>query len=269
MKIHRLQRNSQPQVSVFYNFANKTSCMDAVVYKKFSALKFSDKWSVVEDKDVEFYKLADQYYKEYHFRPAYVRPRENLLENVRFEFDKPPLDIYDLHKEFHIPTSYLISDKLATILREFKLQEHVIFPGIRYTVDGEERTDMHFLYFYNFLDELIDYPASTFWALNPRVLEDEYAGKKVQSEDIVEDNLKLDSLESKWFTTYILEDRSTMAEIALKNLKSPLISELAFFNLRLFNKGEYMSPELAAGIEENGITGIEYLQDGIFSVIRE
>lgn len=242
--------------------------MDAVVYKKFSAVKFSDNWSVVDDKDVEFYKLADQYYKEYHFRPGHVRPRENLLENIRFEFDKPPMDVYDLHKEFHIPTSYLISDKLATILSEFNLQEHVIFPGIRYTVNGEERRDMHFLYFYNFLDELIEYPASSFWALNPRVLEDEYAGTKVQSEDIVEDDIKLNSWESKGRVTYILDDRSTVAEIAIKDLQSPLISELDFFNLRLFNKGEYMSPELASGIEENEITGIKYLQDCIFSVIR-
>jgi len=136
-------------------------------------------------------------------------------------------------------------------------------------INGEERSDMHFLYFYNFLDELIDYPASSFWALNPRVLEDEYAGKKVQSEDIVEDNLKLESWISKGHVTYILDDRSTVAEIAIRDLKSPLISQLDFFNLRLFNKGEYMSPELASGIEENEITGIKYLQDCIFSVIRE
>ncbi|GEM_PF-5631688 len=128
---------------------------------------------------------------------------------------------------------------------------------------------MHFLYFYNFLDELIEYPASSFWALNPRVLEDEYAGKKVQSEDIVEDNLKLESWISKGHVTYILDDGSTVAEIAIRDLKSPLISQLDFFNLRLFNKGEYMSPELAAGIEKNEITGIKYLKDGIFSVIRE
>lgn len=242
--------------------------MESVIYKKISAPKISCAWSVMDGKDIEFYKLADEYYREQHFKPGNLRPRKNLLENIRFEFEDNPLDIYDLHKEFNIPTSFLISNKLAEILREFNLQEHVMFSGVTYTLDGEERHDMHFLYLYNYMDESIDFKRSKFWALDSKSLEEGKLSSNINPDDILEDNVKMEEFDDFNRQSFYKEDL-TEGKIMIKSLRSPIISQLDFFTFRYINKGVYISPDLASKVEENKIKGLQYLNDYSFPIIRE
>lgn len=222
------------------------------VYKEFPRHKLI---GVSED---EYYQYIMKFIEDYEDGNKGTPPTYNFLKHIVFDTRQGPFDIYSYN---YFNSSIIVSNRLLEILREYNLQEHKVFPGVRYTFKGEERDDMNFLVFYNDYEQNVDYAKSTYLKVHHDFFNSRDKDGNYRKDLIIEDDLRLKSKEHFLFAKK-RDWRSNDPYVIPKYLFCPrcIEKDLFFFNDQ--NRGLYVSPRLEKRLEKEKIKGVDYRGGG-------
>lgn len=136
----------------------------------------------------------------------------------------------------HCP--FLIDQKVVDILKEFKIQNHRLYPIHLYDQGQEITATKYYLLFMVFLDwDLVDYPKTVF-----------YRGGYG---DVPKVKYQFNTRE-EWYNS----DDEGFLELEKLQLNHAFDSELDFFQVR--SMGIFISNRLKRAFQENGVTGLVY-----------
>lgn len=136
--------------------------MIPIKYEKLAAWKKFPRHSLINISEDRFYHLKHEFNETYRQNDIKPDPPDyNILQHVVYDTKQGPFDLYDPGVIGYFG-AFIISNRLLKILNEYNLQEHKVFPGVKYTFKGEERDDMNFLIFYKDYEQYIDFAKSTY-----------------------------------------------------------------------------------------------------------
>lgn len=227
----------------------------SIKYERLVALKRFPRKLLVGITELEYNKLIENFCKNYVQNSVGYKPSTNIFENVIFDTRVGPFDLYCYGGG--LESGFIVSNRLLTILREYNLQEHKIFPEIRYTFKGKEKDDMNFLVLYKDYEQFIDYEKSTFIKVKYNYLEFKDGRRNLNEEAILKDNLKFKSKE-EFFEAKKRDILSKDPKVVFKNVFCPECVQLDMFFFNKYLTGVYLSPRLVKRMADEKIKGIHY-----------
>lgn len=229
--------------------------MIPIKYKKLAFYKNFPRKVFEGITELEFFQLREKFIHEYEHNSIGEEPDYNLLELVRFDTRMGPFDLYAYD---YFNSSIIISNRLLKILKEYNLQEHKVFPRIRYTFKGEQRDDMNFLIFYKDYEQFVDYGKSTYQQVVSDYTFQKDEKGNLKKEAILKDNLKFKSKEQFQFEARKRKPLSDDPNIVFKHVFCPECIRLDMFFFNTYNKGIYLSPSLVERLANEKIKGVDY-----------
>lgn len=194
------------------------------------------------------------------------KPTFNPLTNAVFDTKQGPYDIYTLGPVLQIKRGFLISNKLAGILEEYKLCDYIIFEKIKYRFKGELRDNLNFIYFHGDFSYYINYNKTLFFALAPNYRVKNYL---INEKDIVEKNIYVRDAKHyrELAKAYSIEKKLVLR---LQKLSCPEIKQydiFSIFNADIGISSVFMSEKLEVRLKKEKIKGIEYNENMSFNFI--
>jgi len=240
--------------------------MQQLEYKKLNLIKEFPRWRLVNINEDDFFQLKFEFQENYRKNKCKPPPTYNILQYVIFDTRQGPFDLY-YPKVVGYDGDMLVSNRLLSILREYNLQEHITFPGIKYTFKDDERNDMNFLVLYDDYSKYIDYAKSTYQLVvsDFTFRKDEFGNLK--KEAILKDNIKFNSREEYYFNMRKRNRLRNDPVYVFKHLYCRECINLDMFYFKNEEGGVYLSPRLVKRLEKEKIKGVDYWNNFTFDFV--